>query len=444
MTDKTKPLHIVSLQAENVKRLVAVNITPAGNLVEITGKNGQGKTSVLDAIWWALGGAGCVQTAPIRRGQEKANIRLDLGEYVVHRTFAKTDEGAFTTTLKVENADGGRLAKGQTLVESFLGSLTFDPLAFAHMKPRDQFDMLKTFVDGVDIDAIDAANRADFDKRTDINRQARAKRAEADAIPIPVTTPAEPVDESALLEELAAVGQHNAELERRAERRENVKAEAANERMAAATNRERADALRKQAAEADGIAAACEARAAELEEKLAAAEPLPAPKDAAEVRARLDQAKAANAAVEKVERRNALKAEAARLEGVAESLTAAMEARTKAKREAVAAAKLPVEGIEFGEDGILLNGVPFDQASDAEQLRASAAIAMAGNPRLRVLRIRDGSLLDEDGLALVAKMAADRDFQVWIERVDSSGEHGFVIEDGHVRRAPEPAAQAAE
>lgn len=49
-------MKIVSLTAENVKKLTVVEITPAGNLVQITGKNGQGKSSVLDAIWWALAG----------------------------------------------------------------------------------------------------------------------------------------------------------------------------------------------------------------------------------------------------------------------------------------------------------------------------------------------------------------------------------------------------
>lgn len=47
-------MKIIALQAENVKRLVAIEIRPDGNLVQITGKNGAGKTSVLDCIWWAL------------------------------------------------------------------------------------------------------------------------------------------------------------------------------------------------------------------------------------------------------------------------------------------------------------------------------------------------------------------------------------------------------
>ena len=100
--------------------------------------------------------------------------------------------------------------------------------------------------------------------------------------------------------------------------------------------------------------------------------------------------------------------------------------------QAIQQAKLPVEGVAFGDDSIMLNGVPFEQASDAEQLRASCAIAMAGNPTLRVIRVRDGSLLDSEFLAIVAQMAEERDYQVWIERVEP-GKQGFVIEDGMVK-----------
>ena len=433
---KDKPLHIVSLTAENVKRIVAVSITPTGNLVEIAGKNGAGKTSILDSIWWALGGAGALQKAPIRKGQDKASIRLDLGDYIVTRKFERVEGDEFTTTLSVENADGGKLTKGQTLVSSFLGDLTMDPLEFLRKKPKDQFDTLKGYVQGVDIEAMDAANRADFDKRTDVNRRAKGKTAEADAIPIPDATPLEKVDESAITDELASVGEHNAQIERRRENREKVAADAASSRTVAGEHRARA---------AELIAAAehLESQAAEMETKLAEAPPLPEPKDAAEVRARLDAAKKTNAAVDQANRRKALKTDAAALEKEAAEITARIEARNKQKQDAIAAAKMPVEGITFADGAILLNGVPFDQASDAEQLRASVAIAMAGEPRLRVLRIREGSLLDEDGLKLVAEMAQAKDWQVWVERVDSTGSRGFVIEDGHVRTTPNPAAALA-
>ena len=76
--------------------------------------------------------------------------------------------------------------------------------------------------------------------------------------------------------------------------------------------------------------------------------------------------------------------------------------------------------------------MPFSQASSAEQIRVSLAMAMSLNPKLRVIRILDGSLLDADNLALITEAAVAADYQVWIERVSDPSETAVVIEDGEV------------
>lgn len=119
------------------------------------------------------------------------------------------------------------------------------------------------------------------------------------------------------------------------------------------------------------------------------------------------------------------------------ALTKAIDDREAAKQKAIAEAKLPIEGMTFGDGQIMLDGSPFDQASDAQKLRASVAIGMANNPRLHVMRVRDGSLLDEDALKILGEMAEANDFQVWLEAVDSTGKVGIVIEDGAVKSTPE-------
>lgn len=444
MTDQ--PLRIVSLVAENVKRLKAVRIDPKGNMVRITGRNAQGKTSILESIFWALAGAGVIQKAPIRNGEQSALIKLDLGELKVVRKFERTDAGDFTTSISVENGEGMRAPSPQKLLNAMLDELALDPLEFSRMKAEEQFELLKRFVPGVDFAAIEKANATDFAERTNVNRKAGDARTRAAAIMVPAEVPAERVDEQALIDELAAVGEHNGEIEARKLRREQAELDAATKRNDAAALKAKAERLRKEAEECDRIAGERIAEAEALEKKLADAGPLPEPKDKAEVQARLTNAKAANAALDAVARRDALTKEALDHEKRSEELTAAMDARKADMRKAIAEAKLPVEGIGFGEKHITLNGVPFEQASSAEQLRASMAIAMARKPRLRVIRVREGSLLDDEGMRIIAEMAEASDFQVWIESVDSSGKVGFVIEDGQVRHTPadDAAAQAAE
>ena len=76
-------------------------------------------------------------------------------------------------------------------------------------------------------------------------------------------------------------------------------------------------------------------------------------------------------------------------------------------------------------------------------LRVSTAVGMASNPRLRVLRIMDGSLLDEDSMKLLAEMAEAEDFQLWVEVVGDGGV-GIVMENGTIRGAPDAEGDAKE
>ena len=161
--------------------------------------------------------------------------------------------------------------------------------------------------------------------------------------------------------------------------------------------------------------------------------PPPKPIDISELREIIRNAGLINKHIENRERRRKLIQEAKDLEAESATLTNTMELREQGKRDAIAAAKLPVKGISFGDGEILLNDIPFEQASDAEQLRTSIAMAMEMNPLLRVIRVRDGSLLDEDSMKLISEMADGEDYQVWIERVDGSGKTGFVLEDGHLK-----------
>lgn len=428
-------MKIVSLQAENIKRLTAVEIRPDGALVQITGRNGAGKTSVLDSIWWALSNARHIQTAPIRAGASKAVIRLDLGELVVTRRFTRRDDETFTTTITVENADGARFGSPTTMLESLIGALTFDPLQFTRLEPKAQLQTLKAFVPGVDFAKIEAANAADFNMRTEINRLEKSLRTQADAIVVPDGTPTEAIDETALVTKLESAAQHNAAIMREQGRRENVLHRIEETARAMVGERDRVSRLRDEIARLEASLAESKAVITKEQGALNACPPIAEQVDTADVRRQIEAARATNRAVAQAKEKTGLAARALANEVAAGKLTKAMQDRAARVAKAVAAADLPIPGLAFGDGQVLLNGLPFSQASSAEQLRASMAIAMAGNPKLQVLRVKDGSLLDEAGLCIVAEMAEERGFQVWIERVETSGKIGFVIEDGALKGA---------
>lgn len=435
-------MKIINLQAENLKRLVAVNITPDGNIVEITGKNGAGKTSILDAIYWGLTGKDGIQSTPIRKGEDHAIIKLDLGDLKVTRKFKASDDGGYTTSIAVESAEGAKFPSPQSMLDALVGSLSFDPLGFVRMKPADQLETLKQFVTGVDFAAIEKANKADFEERTILNRRAKEARAQADAVPLPGPKLV-PIDESELVAQLESAGQKATEIERRKAGRQQAAEKIAAHENEAGNLHERINAINAQIAYLGKEAAAFAEKATEelrqaqeLKEKLSAAEPLPEPPDTSAIRARIEAARKHNAAVAEQasaqERLRVAKEAATTAEAAANALTKKMEDRKAAVAKAIADAAMPVPGVAFDDGAVLLDGLPFDQASDAQQLRASIAIASAMNPKLRVIRVRDGSLLDKDSMTLLAEFAQANDMQVWIETVQSGRPGAIVIEDGMV------------
>jgi energy-coupling factor transporter ATP-binding protein EcfA2 len=430
-------MKILSLLAENVKKLSVVEIKPDGHVVEITGPNGSGKSSVLDAIFYALEG-GAMPSKPIRRGEKSARIRLDLGEIIVTRKFRESG----STQLIIEAANGARFPNPQKMLDSLLGAISLDPLAFSRMGAKEQYDFLRKLVKvGADLEALAAANEKDFAERTAVNRRAKELRAQAAGIVVPDGLPESEIDVSGLLAKMEQAAEHNGLIERRKANRERVAQDAATQRQQAAGLRERAAELRRQAEQIDQQAHALDEAATTAETSLAEAEPLPTPIDATALRQEIDAAAVKNAGIAQRKRRQEIEAQAAISEKQSEALTAAMAARDEEKRKAIEEAKMPVDGLSFGEGELFFQDIPFFQASSAEQLRVSVAIAMAMNPKLRVLRIKDGSLLDEKSLQLIAEAAGAADYQVWIERVDTSGKVGIVMEDGHVAGHPPPAAE---
>lgn len=143
-------MKIIQLRSNNVKRLTAVQITPTGDLVVIGGKNGAGKSSVLDSIMFAMAGKDSLPAMPVRRGASKAKVELDLGDIVVVRTF--TPGGG--TNLTVKSKDGRKFPSPQTLLDSLTGRLSFDPLEFSRQKPDEQAEVLRSLV-GLDFEKID-------------------------------------------------------------------------------------------------------------------------------------------------------------------------------------------------------------------------------------------------------------------------------------------------
>jgi DNA repair exonuclease SbcCD ATPase subunit len=406
-------MQIISLSAENVKRLVAVHIEPKGPVVQITGKNASGKTSVLDSIMWALGGKETMDADPIRHGAASARIKLDMGELVVTRVIT-----ASGSELRVEAANGTRVSSPQKVLDGLLGALTFDPLEFTRLKARQQFDRLREIVPlDIDLDAMDAANKRDAEERTEVNRHIKSLKSHLEGFPeFPEDLPAEKVSAASISEEIRKAHEHNQEVARL-------------EDMHARRDRKMAD-LKDEIAKLEAKLAEAKAELAKVEAY--SLDDIPFKIDVQPLVERMNNIEKVNGLIAKRSEAQLMAESLAQFEQQYAELGRAIASREEEKKEAMAKAKMPVPGLGFGDGVVTFNDVPLEQSSTAEQLRVSVAIAMAANPKLRVLRIMEGSLLDEDSLAMIAQMAAAQDYQVWVEQVDSTGKVGVVISEGKV------------
>lgn len=394
-------MKIIKLTAENVKRLRAVEITPDGHVQVVTGRNGQGKTSVLDAIWLALGGGSAARETvrPVRDGEDRASVTLDLGDLIVTRTW----QGG-KTSLTVTSPEGARYSSPQGMLDSLVGRLSFDPLAFTRLSARDQRAALLDLVDlDVDLDSLSAERAAAYDERTTVGRQIKAMGD----VRVDDSLPVAERSASRLIAEIEQVKDANRDI---------------------ATAQHTRGLLVDRIAELERELSVTRAKLAGVEALAGATMG-----DTAPLEADLEALEDINAAIRANNAARGAQSAKAHLEGLYRSLSDRIADVDARKADALAAAQMPVEGLGFTDEGVTYNGVPFSQASSAEQIRVSLAMAMALNPKLRVVRILDGSLLDADSMRQVAEMATAADYQVWVERVADDSASAVVIEDGAVQ-----------
>lgn len=401
-------MKIISLETTNYKRAKHVEIIPDpnGNLVIVAGKNGQGKSSVLDSIAAALGGANSKTTPkPIRDGEDRAEIVLETEELTVTRVF--TPSGS---RLTLTSKDGAKYPKAQAKLDELVGKLSMDPLAFTLLDDKKQLAQLLDLVDlPFDPEALEAERKQVFDERTAVNRRVKEfESALAQFGELPADLPSAEVSVSGLLSEYHEARNKNEVLQRSQQFVESLQAqiEQLEEQLAKAKN--------------------------DLSEALASVDPNAKPIDLTAIQAQIDGAEETNRLVRKAQERGALAFQFEAAKGQAASLTTKLDQIAKTKADGLAKAQFPVDGLGFTEEGVTYQGVPFKQASSAEQIRVSMAMAIALNPTLRVIRIQDGSLLDADSLALVEKTAREHDMQVWMEVVGDDIENAYTIVDGEV------------
>jgi hypothetical protein len=451
--------HIIRVSAESFKNVKVVDFMPNRFVTKISGANGAGKTSVLDVIFYALAPRKTLTPNLIRQGQKKGFIRVETNTHIITRRL--DEKGG---SLQIEQKSSGTLVKApDDWLEGIAGELGFDPLRFMRLRPEEQFAVLRGLVQ-LEADVDDLEIRNENDAQTITQRKAEAKRLEAarDQISVDKSLPAEAEDINAILAEMREVTAHNRDVEQKIRDREDYRRERDQIVRGIEDRTQHITQLRAELAKMEKEAATDSEELGKRNAEMTAWEPLPALKDRHELDERVSAASATNS---RVTVNNANREQRERfdkdVDSIREELTRIEEAVRERKikiARTLEKAKFPVAGLSFetieeGSSGrerknpkkiVTYHGVPLSESSSAEQIRVSTAIGMAGKPDLRFLLIREGSLLDDNGWAILEQMAHEHEFQILAEQVDTSGKVGIYMEDGEIKAVnAEPETPAA-
>lgn len=427
-----KSVKINQLEIENVKRVRAVKVEPAANgLTIIGGNNNQGKTSVLDAIAWALGGD---RYRPSQAAREGSAIPPSL--HVVMDNGIVVDRKGKNSDLKVTDPSGRK--GGQQLLNEFVSQLALDLPKFMEASGAEKTKTLLQILGiGEQLSVLERQEAETFNSRHAIGQIADRKEKFAKEQPYYPDAPKDIVSASELIRQQQEILARNGENQRKRDKLDEIirrKERALDSLQQAESQIKALEERRAQLMAEYGQAASDEEAAmktvaqlqdestAELEGSIAGIE-----ETNRKVRANLDKEKAEDDAREY--RRQY------------EEMTKQLWDMREKKLALLKSAKLPLPGLSVEEGELVYNGQKWDNMSGSDRLKVSTAIVRKLNPKcgfvlLDKLEQMDPATLQEFGQWLEAE-----GLQAIGTRVSTGDECSILIEDGYVAGQERPAAE---
>lgn len=438
-------MQVIKYEAHNVLGVKDIKFDLAGrHLFLVGGANGVGKSSALSALVCALAGKSGMQDYPeimLRKGEKKGKVTIELTgdadlmeskSITVELSLRQKASGAVVEEFRVLDSTGEEAPEPRKLLQRLFTLRAFDPLAFERMKPKEKATLVQEML-GLDLSKYDKEYQAVFAQRTDLGRDGKKLVAQLEA----AGKRHEGVEEVKVGELMAEMDKLQEENKSRAEMEKRVKDLQADQRDFA----DAADSISEQIAKLQKQLEATKAQIAITEkhekEAIRRLESMPdRTADIAAVKDKIAKADETNRKVRANQELDRLEAEVKKSRGDYQKLTDRLKEIQEERAEEVANAKWPIEGMELNEEGLLMHGLPFEQASTSERIMASVAVGMALNPKLRLLVCQHGSDLDNDTLDALDAIVKANEFQCIVEVVTRSKEDeercAVVIADGEV------------
>lgn len=412
-------IKINTLELENVKRVKAVTLEPSGTgLTVIGGRNNQGKTSVLDAITWCLGGERYKPSEPRREGSMvPPAMKITMNNGLIVERKGKNSE------LKVIDPSGNKA--GQTLLNSFIETLALDLPKFMEATGKEKAKTLLEIIGvGEQLYQLDEKEKELYNKRLYVGQVADQKQKAVDEMEIFPDAPKELISVSELIQQQQAILAQNGENQRKRAMVEELT------NKLSEVNRELERLIEiKAALEADLKTANTSATdlqdqsTEDLEKNIADIEEINR-----RVRVNMDKDIKAD--------------EAAKYKAEYADLTLDIEAVRKEKMDLLANANLPLEGLTVEDGELLYKGYKWDNMSGSDQLKVSTAIVRKLNPECGFVLLDKLEQMDIESMKEFGEWLTAEGLQAIATRVSTGDECSVIIEDGY-SQAPETNEQPA-
>lgn len=425
---------IATLEMENVKRVKAVQLSVEGNaLTVIGGRNGQGKTSILDGIVWALGGDKHRPSNPIREGEEEAYIKLTLSNGITVERKGKNG------SLKVTSPTG---KGGQAILNEFLNELAIDLPQFMAANDGKKAEMLLRAYPELAgrLQKATEKVKALYDERHRLGIEADRKAKHAAELPYDETVPDELLTGADMAREMQAALQRNAANQAT---RDSAARLAERIRSAAVSITADKDRIEMIEAQLEGMRKTLATR--EEEFVLLQAQHRTASLSAQELRdedtsaiqQRLEEIDAVNGKIRRNMDKRHAEAQAESLKTDYNALTLRVEEARAERLQLLAEVKLPLPELSITEEGALTyRGQEWDGMSGSEQLRVATAICAAMKPQCGFVLVDKLEQMDLQTLREFGSWLESQNLQAIGTRVSTGSECSIIIEDGQALDVP--------
>jgi hypothetical protein len=364
----------------------------------------------------------------LKAGSKKGSItiKVDGNDQIAPFTIVRsiTEKGE---SLKIEPE---KVLAGETprsFLDKLIGSISFDPLDFINKDPKRQRSTLMELI-GLDVDEWERKEKEVFDERTVKGRELTVAKAKvAGLIRHDDVTDKQEIKVSDLTAKISKSMAYNQELKDRADKNERLK-------QSGLANKDLIEKLKLQLRDLEATVKLQQQQYRSEKDDLA----LSFPDDVDAIQQEIQSIESKNS---KIRANIQYDSESTNLQSIQtayDEIDKRLEDIRLDKLKAIHDANIPVPGLLFDDDGLLYNSIPLSQCSDGEKLMIGMGISMALNPTMRVLRIKDGSLLDAKNLKIIQEMVKENGFQLWIEsvadldRYNSTGKVGLYIQEGEI------------